>query len=336
MSARTYTLIHFIGTLLLVFVIAPEASAQSRLKVSHQWAESDLRHQMFLEFEKRVTAKLGNALQFQAYPAGSLIKPRQQWEALRRGRIDLSIFSLVYASGKVPALDIVLMPGLIRNTSEGMSWRTKPIGEKIEQILEQNDIKLLVWWWGNGGIGSTKKPVKLPKDVKGLQFRAAGSVFEHMLLEAGASITSMSSTEIYYALSTGVLDSCMTTSTSLVSYRLYEKLKFVNLPKNYSIFHTLTPLLMSKQAWESLSSQQQAALEKVAEDMYVDWIPAAFDRSTEDVIRSFSRPGIEIHYMNESEFVKWRNFAIGTAWERFKTTAPEGEELLELALQAFE
>ena len=56
-----------------------------------------------------------------------------------------------------------------------------------------------------------------PDDVKGMKFRAAGKAFEQMLRAAGASITSMPSSEIYSGRQTGVLDGAITSSSSLVS-----------------------------------------------------------------------------------------------------------------------
>jgi hypothetical protein len=44
-----------------------------------------------------------------------------------------------------------------------------------------------------------------------------------MLAAAGATITSMPSSEIYSGLQTGVLDGANTSSSSLVSYRIYEQ-----------------------------------------------------------------------------------------------------------------
>jgi TRAP-type C4-dicarboxylate transport system substrate-binding protein len=67
-----------------------------------------------------------------------------------------------------------------------------------------------------------------------------------MLKEAGASITSMPSSETYHALSTGVIDTLLTSSASFVSYRLYEELKYINAPRDYSIWYMAENLIVSK------------------------------------------------------------------------------------------
>lgn len=129
------------------------------------------------------------------------------------------------------------MPCAVTSVKQGLTWRNKPIGKKVDKLLEENDIKNMVWAWFDGGIGSNVRQVVLPDDVKGTKLRAAGKKFEYMLKEAGASITSMPSSETYHALSTGVIDTMLTSSASFVSYRLYEVLKYINAPRDYSVVH---------------------------------------------------------------------------------------------------
>ncbi len=187
------------------------------LKVSHQFAAGDVRDQMGRVFGDMVTEKTKGEIKFRHYPAKSLFKPKEQWDAMRKGALDMSTFPLDYASGKVPQLSITLMPCSVSNIKQGLSWRNQPIGQKIDAIMEGNGVRNLVWAWFDGGTGSKIKQIKVPADVKGTKLRAAGKKFEFMMKEAGASITSMPSSETYHALSTGVLDTMMTSSASFVS-----------------------------------------------------------------------------------------------------------------------
>jgi TRAP-type C4-dicarboxylate transport system substrate-binding protein len=204
-----------------------QADAKSMvLKVSHQFAAGDVRDKMGRVFGDMVTKKTNGEIKFRHYPAKSLFKPKEQWDAMRKGALDMSCFPLDYASGKVPQLSITLMPCSVANIKQGLSWRNKPIGKKIDALMEQSGVKNLVWAWFDGGMGSKIKQIKVPADVNGTKLRAAGKKFEFMMRKAGASITSMPSSETYHALSTGVLDTMLTSSASFVSYRLYEVLKY--------------------------------------------------------------------------------------------------------------
>ncbi len=318
----------------LAFGWAGPARAKMRLKASHQFAEGDVRDQLVREFARRVSERLGGEVQIRVYPAKSLYKPKAQWDAMRQGALDMSVFPLDYASGKVPQLSITLMPCSVSSMEQAMSWRDKPIGKRIQEILEDHGVKVLIWAWLDGGIGSTVRQIRVPSDVKGLKMRAAGKKFEFMLKEAGASITSMPSSELYHALSTGVLNACLTSSASFVSYRLYEQLKYMNVPRDYAIWYMAEPLVISMKTWNRLSPQQQRVFEEVALDLEKNWVLPNFSKATQVLIEKFSAAGVKLHYMTKEEFDAWLRFAQKTAWKNFEETVPDGKELLRMALEA--
>jgi TRAP-type transport system periplasmic protein len=310
------------------------ADASMTLKVSHQFAAGDVRDQMAHVFGDMVTEKTNGDIKFRYYPASSLFKAREQWDALRKGALDISVFPLDYASGKVPELSITLMPCAVTSVKQGLTWRNKPIGKKVDKLLEENDIKNMVWAWFDGGIGSNVRQVVLPDDVKGTKLRAAGKKFEYMLKEAGASITSMPSSETYHALSTGVIDTMLTSSASFVSYRLYEVLKYINAPRDYSIWYMAENLIVSKKTWDRLSPEQQKIFLEVAEWMHTNWVDQNTKDGVDKLIEEYTKAGVQIHYMNQAEFDQWLEFAKKTAWKEYAEAVPGGQEYLDLALEA--
>lgn len=324
------------AVLIALFVFAPGlAGAKSiTLKVSHQFAAGDVRDQMARVFGDKVTEMTKGEIKFRYYPAKSLYKPKEQWDALRKGALDMSVFPLDYASGKVPQLSITLMPCGVTSVAQGMTWRNKPIGKKVNQLMEDNGVINLVWAWFDGGVGSKVRQIKLPADVKGTKLRAAGKKFEFMLREAGASITSMPSSETYHALSTGVLDTMLTSSASFVSYRLYEVLSYINAPRDYSIWYMAENLILSKKTWDRLTPDQQKVFLEVAEWMNANWVVPNFKSLVDKLVAEYTKAGVKIHYMTKEEFGQWLEFAQQTAWKDFAKTVDGGQEYLDLALDA--
>ena len=319
----------------LMFVKTDVSWAKSMtLKVSHQFAAGDVRDQMGRVFGEMVTKRTNGEIKFRHYPAKSLYKPKEQWDALRKGALDMSCFPLDYASGKVPQLSITLMPCSVANIQQGLTWRNKPIGKKIDALMEANGVKNLVWAWFDGGMGSKLKQIKVPTDVKGTKLRAAGKKFEFMMREAGASITSMPSSETYHALSTGVLDTMMTSSASFVSYRLYEVLEYINAPRDYSIWYMAENLCISEKTWQNLTPEQQKIFMETAEWMHQNWIEKNFKTLVDKLIDAYTNAGVDIHYMSQAEFNQWLDFAKQTAWKEYAQTVDGGQELLNLALDA--
>lgn len=321
-------------TAMLSFVPSVAGAKSMTLKVSHQFAAGDVRDNMARVFGDKVTELTKGEIKFRYYPAKSLYKPKEQWDALRKGALDMSVFPLDYASGKVPQLSITLMPCGVTSVTQGMTWRNKPIGKKVNMLMEDNGVKNLVWAWFNGGIGSKKRQIRLPADVKGTKLRAAGKKFEFMLREAGASITSMPSSETYHALSTGVLDTMLTSSASFVSYRLYEVLDYINVPTDYSIWYMAENLIMSKKTWDRLSPDQQKIFSEVAEWMNAEWVEPNFKTLVDNLVAEYTKANVEIHYMTKEEFDQWLDFAQQTAWKEYAQSVAGGQEYLDLALDA--
>ncbi len=252
---------------LLAAAAGPAWSAPRELRISHQFAEGDARHDLAAAFAKAVEEKTKGELTFKVFPSQALFKAAAQYDAMLKGALDMSIFPLAYASGKVPELDITLMPCIIPGVDEGMAWRNKEIGQRVEKICEDKgheDPHLALVRRRHRQPGQTGDPA--PEDAK-LKFRAAGKMFEFMLNAQGASITSMPSSEIYMALQTRVLDACLTSAESFVSYRLYEQLEYFNTPDNYSIWYMCEPLVISMKTWESLPPDQQKIFEEVGLEM---------------------------------------------------------------------
>lgn len=318
----------------LIFSPLIAGARSMTLKVSHQFAAGDVRDQMAHVFGDMVTEKTNGEIKFRYYPAKSLYKPKEQWDALRKGALDMSVFPLDYASGKVPQLSITLMPCGVTSVAQGMTWRNKPIGKKVAALMEENGVKNLVWAWFDGGVGSKTRQIILPDDVKGTKLRAAGKKFEFMLREAGASITSMPSSETYHALSTGVLDTMLTSSASFVSYRLYEVLSYINAPRDYSIWYMAENLIISQTTWKRLTPEQQKVFEEVAEWMNANWVVPNFKSLVDKLIDEYSKAGVKIHYMTKAEFDQWLAFAQKTAWKEYAKSVEGGQEFLDLALDA--
>jgi TRAP-type transport system periplasmic protein len=113
----------FAATVATTLLIGGAANAQT-LRASHQFpgGKGDVRDDMVQMIAKEVKAA-NVGLDVQVYPGASLFKPNDQWDALVNGQLDISLFPLDYASGKVPAFSATLMPGLIGSNERASTLR---------------------------------------------------------------------------------------------------------------------------------------------------------------------------------------------------------------------
>lgn len=302
----------------------------AELRVSHQWSEGDVRHKVAqIVADEVAAADVG--LELQIFPSQSLFKAREQYKPLSRGQVDMIVFPLSYAGGLRNAYNLTLMPGLVKNHDHAARLNDSEFMAEIEKILAEDDIMVLVHGYLAGGFAGKDKCITSPDDVQGLQTRAAGKAFEQMLAGAGASIASMSSAEIYNAMQTGVLDAANTSSSSFVSYRIYEQVACYTPASDFALWFMYQPMLMNKSVFEGLTEEQQAALlagAEKAEAFYLEEAKAQDGASRE----TFAENGVEIAEMTQEEFDAWRAIAQDTAYKAFLEGSPDGQRLLDLAL----
>jgi TRAP-type C4-dicarboxylate transport system substrate-binding protein len=152
-----------------------------------------------------------------------------------------------------------------------------------------------------------------------------------MLAGAGASIASMASSEVYNAMQSGVLDAVNTSSSSFVSFRLYEQVKCYTPAGEYALWFMYQPLIMNKSTFEGLSEEQQAALLAAAEKAEAFYLEEAKKEDAVSV-EVFRNAGVEIAEMSQEDFNKWLDLAKETSFKAFVEELPDGQALLDLAL----
>ncbi|GAB4391060.1 MAG: TRAP transporter substrate-binding protein DctP [Kiloniellaceae bacterium] len=319
--------------MVVAFAVAGSAmAADVKLKASHQWpgGKGDARDEMVQIIAKEI-AKADVGVEVQVYPGASLFKPKEQWNAMVKGQLDISAFPLDYASGRHPQFSATLMPGLVKNHDHALRLNSSPFMQDIKQIINDAGVVVLADAWLAGGFASTKNCILGPDTMKGQVTRAAGPAFEQMLAGAGASIASMPSSEIYTAMQTGVLDAANTSSGSFVSYRIYEQVKCLTEPGDHALWFMYEPILMSKRSWDRLNEEQQQALMaagKKAEE-YMTEQAKGLDQKLVD---AYKKAGVEVVKMSAEDAAAWRAIAQETSYKTFSEEVPGGKELIEKAL----
>lgn len=312
--------------------------ADTTLRLSHQWPDAtgedgDFRALLAQRFADSVSEATDGQVTIQIFPNSSLVKSTEQYDAMMQGAVDMSVFPLDYASGRVPEFSITLMPALVPNHETAQAWKDAEIGQRVTEIMQENGVRPLTWVWNAGAIGAKGDPIQSPSDVRaGMTMRAAGSYVERMLESAGAGISSLPSNEIYTAMQTGVLDAAVTSTGSFASYNLQEQVKSFTSPTENTFWFMFEPLIISNEAFDGLCSDQQDALVKAGEDLqdFADTASAEDDSRVEKV---FSDAGVDVVQMDDAAFGQWRDLA-QEQWTAFAESVDGGQELLDLAQQA--
>lgn len=327
-------------TLLAAIASSPlwlnSAFAQSAsLKISHQFPggtvnEGDFRDRLCRMFAAEVEKRTKGALKFAIYPGSSLMKTNAQFSAMRKGALDMSLVPLSYAGGEVPEVNIGLMPGLVTSYDQGYSWKNKEVGKELARLLGEKGIVVVSWIWQAGGVASRTKPIVDPEDVRGLKVRGGSREMDLILKEAGAAVVTLPSNEIYAGMQTGAMDAALTSSTSLISFRLEEVSKALTTGRAGAYWFMFEPLMMSKAVFDRLPKDQQAAIMAVGAELE----SFARKEAMEDdnaVAAVYQKAGAKVVDLNPAALKKWQDIARRTAWKDYGERNANCAKLLALA-----
>src|ERR1700729_4139348 len=302
------------------------AHAATTLKISHQFPggtidKGDFRDRLVRQFAAEVAKRSGGELVAEIYPNSSLIKTNAQFSAMRKGALDISLYPLPYAGGEMPEANIGLMPGLVSTYEQGLSWKSKPVGKALADLLADKGIILLSWVWQAGGVASRSRPLVAPEDAKGLKVRGGSREMDMVLQTAGAAVLSVPSNDLYAAMQTGACDAGITSSTSLISFRLEEVSKSLTSGAGTSYWFMLEPLLMSKSIFDALPKNHQDTILALGTELEAFGKKGAQDDDIE-VAKVYEKAGAKVSALDAKIVNKWRDIARDTAWKDYGAKTP--------------
>jgi TRAP-type transport system periplasmic protein len=312
--------------------ITGAAQAQIVMKASHQFpgGKGDVRDDMVEMIAKEVKAdKVG--IDIQVYPGASLFKPNDQWNAMVNGQLDITLFPLDYASGKVRTFSATLMPGLIRSQDRAKRINNSQFMTDIRNEITKHGVIVLSDAWFAGGMASKNGCIMKPDDMKGRKFRAAGPTFAGMWEAAGASIVSPPSNEIYNAFQTGVVNGTDTSLGTFQSMRLYEVTDCLTAPGNNALWFMYEPVLMSKKSFDRLNKKQQDAVVAAGKKAQAYYEGKA-DSVNRDAVKAFEDHHVKVVTLSDTDYQLWLEVAKKSSYAGFAKDVPNGQKLIDEAL----
>jgi TRAP-type C4-dicarboxylate transport system substrate-binding protein len=318
----------------LAGALPQRALAERNLTISHQFPAGtgdtgDFRDRACRIFAREIEKRSGGALKGTVYPNSSLMKTLAQFSALRKGALDFSLVPLSYAGGEVPETNIGLMPGVVTSYEQGTAWKNGEIGKTLANTLADKGVYVVSWIWQAGGVVSRSRAIVEPEDAAGLKVRGGSREMNMVLKQAGASVLDVPSNEIYASMQTGALDAAMTSSTSLISFRLEEVAHQLTTGRGKTYWFMLEPLLVSRTTFDGLPKDQQQLVMTIGAELEAFALEAAKgdDRAVADV---YLKSGGAAHDLSAATVARWQAIARDTAWKDFAARSEGCARILQL------
>src|SRR6185503_10502652 len=243
------------------------AADKVQLRLSSPATETDQRAVALTSVFGPAVASFAN---FEPHWNATLFKQGTELEAIARGNLEMSITSPQELATIIPAWSIFSAGYLLRDADHQKKVFASSIMDGMKKDVEdQLGVKLLtVMYLGrrqlNLRMSKADKTVKTPADLNGVKLRMPGGDAWLFLGKAlGANPVPVAFTEIYTALQTGAIDGQDNPLPSDKDSKFYEVTKQICLTshlvdQNYLAF--------SKKVWDGLSPDQQATVQKAADD----------------------------------------------------------------------
>jgi tripartite ATP-independent transporter DctP family solute receptor len=243
------------------------AADKIQLRLSSPATETDQRAVALTSVFGPAVASFAN---FEPHWNATLFKQGTELEAIARGNLEMSITSPQELATIIPAWSIFSAGYLLRDADHQKKVFASSIMDGMKKDVEdQLGVKLLtVMYLGrrqlNLRMSKADKTVKTPADLNGVKLRMPGGDAWLFLGKAlGANPVPVAFTEIYTALQTGAIDGQDNPLPSDKDSKFYEVTKQICLTshlvdQNYLAFST--------KVWDGLSPDQQATVQKAADD----------------------------------------------------------------------
>ena len=201
------------GYTLRIASLAPAGS--SWMKVLNAWNQT-------------LQEKTDGKLKMRFYPGGSQGDERDFVRKMRVGQLDGGVVTMTGMSLLVPAMNVLVLPGLLE-TYEKLDRARVKMADQFADMFDKEGFELVGW----GDAGKTRlfsvKPIVRPSDIKAMRPWAwkDDPIFVEFYQVIGASAVRLGVPEVYPALQTRMVDVVSSSAITAVSFQWYTRVKYM-------------------------------------------------------------------------------------------------------------
>jgi tripartite ATP-independent transporter DctP family solute receptor len=321
-----------VGLMLTVAIFlmlgADSATAKTvELRLAHSEAVANIRHDVTIFFAKRVDEISKGEVKIEIFPAGVLGTHQGCQEQVAMGTLDFYITTAGLVSVFDPnrTQELLELPYLFDNYSQAYAFMDLPFVAKFYEPLIAKGIRYLATW-DNGFRQMTNnvRPINTPADMKGLKIRVVQSEMSINIINAmGGSGVPMSYSELYTALSQGVVDGQENPFMNIYASKFYEVQKYLSVTRHQ---YSTLPLIISEKTWKKLDDNQRQAIQKAALEAAV-YFRKKVGANEDDQRKAMEAAGMKIN--DVADLMPFRKAVEPVyAWAKGKWGADKVDEVL--------
>lgn len=272
------------------------------LKLAHITATDHMWHQASEKFKEELESISGGKMKVEIFPASQLGSEADMVQQVEAGSVDMAMITAAYLTSRTPEMAGWFAPYLFETLEEANAAAASETGQEILRKVEGTGLKGLTYLFAGQRTMVTKdKKIESTNDLKGLKLRVTPSpVLQSFYKNAGAAPESLSLTEVYSALQTGVIDGMDMDLDATITNKYSEIAKYVAVT-NHMVWPST--ILTNEKKFSSLSQEAQNAITqawKIASDFAVK----TRSGQEEEFRKELESQGMEVYEVDASVFDK--------------------------------
>jgi tripartite ATP-independent transporter DctP family solute receptor len=270
------------------------------LKLAHSLDTGHSVHKSMVFMNERLRELSNGTMDIEIYPSSQLGSERDTMELLQIGSLAITKVSTSPMESFVPKMKVFSIPYVFRDEEHLWKVLNGKIGQDL--LVEGEAVRLrgLAYYdAGSRSFYTRDKPIRTPKDLKGLKIRVQKSQTSVRMVEAlGGSATPISFGELYTALQQGVVDGAENNPPSFYLSKHYDVARYYTQD-----MHTSVPdiLLMSGHIWDNLTAQQQTWVQEAAR-LSVPYQRKLWKTSSDAALKAVEAAGVTIIQPDKAAF----------------------------------
>jgi len=251
----------------------------------------------------------------QVFPNSNLYKDAEELEALTDGDIQMIAPSTSKVTSLVPEWQVIDLPFAFQNVEEVQEYLNSPVGKVLKKKLEEQGMYPIAFW-DNGfkQMSNTERPLRLPADFRGLQFRIMSSevlMKQFTLMDATAQVETFD--QVFRRLEVNKLNAQENTFSNIVNKNIHSLQEYLTI-SNHGYLGYL--VLMNAEFWHRLPDDIQVIILDVLEETTEYELKMAQEVNEESYEVLKNCDCIDIHELSKHEQQSWEE-ALLPAYDYF-------------------
>ena len=254
------------------------------------------------EWAKLFAKKTGGKGELKLFPSSQLGSKKDVTEQMKLGSGIITITDGGFLADYVPDFGILMGPYLANDYKDLFKLAKTPWYADLSEKLAAKGLRVLTtnWLYGTRHF-LLKKPAKTPEELKGVKLRSPNNRIQIEAIQSmGATPTPMPLSEVYPALSTGVIDGTESPISVFYAMKAFEAAKYL-VKTGY--IHNISQWIIGEKYFKKLPADVQKALMESAEEAG-DIMTNSVMKAEQEAVEKLKQAGVTIIEVDREAFKK--------------------------------